>query len=60
MITITGNYQAKTQYMAFELPLIGEAWVQGDLHYNKKEDRYEHTATDADGTEYLIVSEKQS
>lgn len=56
---IIGDYEKQTKHMSFELPIIGEAWVQGELYFNEKESRYEHTATDADGKEYLIVSTKQ-
>lgn len=57
MKTIIGDYEKQTQHMTFELPIIGEAWVQGELYYNEKLERYEHIATDADGTEYLITSQ---
>ena len=41
--------------LTWEVPNGGEGEVEGELYYNKKEERYEHTATGPDGKEYLIV-----
>lgn len=56
MKTIIGELNTSNGHFSFDLPLIGAAWSQGKFFYNKKEDRFEHVATDADGAEYLIIS----
>lgn len=49
---IQGTYRHQDY---FEYEVNGkEFWVQGDLYYNKKKERYEHIHTGPRGGEYLI------
>ena len=55
MKTVKGtSYNTKTNY--FEYTINGkEFWVQGELYYNKKKDRFEHTHIGPRGGESLVV-----
>lgn len=41
-------------YMRYELPVAGQAQVDGELDYNQKARRWEHITYDSDGTIYLV------
>jgi hypothetical protein len=58
METITEVIVSKNrtgQNIIFNLPIEGEVEVDGEFYYNEDLERYEHTATDEDGTKYLII-----
>lgn len=55
---IRGEYSCHSNsvYMSGYLPLLGKYWVQGDIDYNRAQDRYEHMVQDIDGRCYLLIA----
>ena len=55
MKTVKGtDYNLRTEY--FEYKINGKPkWVQGELYYNKKKERFEHVHIGPRGGETLVV-----
>lgn len=49
------NHGSRGIYLEGELPLCGHYWIQGELAYNQRLDRYEERVQDWDGTCYLLI-----
>lgn len=51
--TIKGTYRNR-DYFEYRIG-NNEYWIQGELYYNRKKERYEHIHEGPRGGEYLIV-----
>lgn len=49
------NHNGSTKHMRWTYPSGVEGWVDGELYFNKKMNRYEDTTQDVNGDVYRVI-----